>query len=65
VNARVSGQLIRSTEALAATSELTGVRLFSSVCSNVSGLMFQAMEMLDRKGDICEGEEGPASPLCW
>jgi hypothetical protein len=46
VNARVACELIRSRELFAAARELAGVRLFSSVSADVSGLMLEAVEGL-------------------
>lgn len=46
VNPRVSSQLVRAGELLAASGELASVRLLSGVSANVSSLMLQAVECL-------------------
>jgi hypothetical protein len=46
VNARVTSELIRSRELLAATGELAGVRLLASVSSDVTSLVLQTMKGL-------------------
>jgi len=46
VNPRVSSQLVRAGELLAAPRELAGVRLLSGVSANVSSLVLQAVEGL-------------------
>jgi len=50
VNARMSSQLVGAAESLAASRELTSVRLFSCVSTNVSRLMFKSME-----GPVAQG----------
>lgn len=50
VNARVSGQLVGSAEALTTARELARMWLFSCMSANVSSLMFQTVE-----GSIAQG----------
>ena len=44
VYTRVASQLVRSTEALATSWELTGVRLLAGMRTDMSGLMLEAMK---------------------
>lgn len=46
VNARVTGQFVRATEALRASRELAGVRLLAGVSSDVTSLVLEAVESL-------------------
>lgn len=50
MDARVSGQLVGAAEALAASRELTGMRLLSGVSTDMPGLMFETV-----KGSIAKG----------
>jgi hypothetical protein len=50
MNARMPSQFVGSAKALAASWELAGMRLLSSMSTNVPGLMFEAM-----KGSIAQG----------
>lgn len=50
MNARMSGQLVGAAKALAASRELTGMRLLSSVSTDMPGLMFETV-----KGSIAQG----------
>ena len=44
VNPRVTSEFIRATEALGAAGELACMWFLPSMCANMSGLVFQAME---------------------
>ena len=46
VDARVTGQLVGTAEALCAARELAGVRLLASVSADVTGLVLEAVESL-------------------
>ena len=52
VNARVTGQLIRAGELLGAPGELAGMGFLSSVSTNVSRLVLQAVEGLLAEGAL-------------
>lgn len=44
VNPRMTGELVRATEALRAAGELAGMRFLARMRANMSGLVLQAVE---------------------